>query len=420
MDLVHRPDQRSSWISSDRVLLRDYFADFRDRLSRHRPPSGLKGDLRVISNDKLIQWINYSPNAGNQDDPEQTLDSDTFRDLVQNCHEDALSVPGEMPPVRHHLPTNKVDEDGCTRFKMMPIPEMGPSLLETLAHGADFRANASKYEKYRHQRQLRHQNSNWLDATPFVPPNRLASKATETDIVVIVRVYKSFKSTNLNPKFTVNNLKYSQEIMMLGTNKLSELRDFIRCHADHFITQDVSDNPQDAQTSQKKSKDIYKSGFFYIEGCFYNDHRWPECEDLSETVRQWAENGNRGLGPFATAKMEETAIEDLEIRFGYPYVYVHQGHHEHLFSFNDARLMAWDDPQYAPSYPFERSQGTLRSKYCMICSLNVAKWVTQDNIRVPEDPFFFCEECFHSFNYDSAGKKIGQFKAFPFIDVNVV
>ena len=27
------------------------------------------------------------------------------------------------------------------------------------------------------------------------------------------------------------------------------------------------------------AKEQYKSGFFYIEGCFYNDMRWPECID---------------------------------------------------------------------------------------------------------------------------------------------
>lgn len=92
-------------------------------------------------------------------------------------------------------------------------------------------------------------------------------------IVVVVRLYKPYKALNRNPNLPLAQLKYSQEILMMGSNKLSELRDFIRCHADHFITQDVSDNPQEAQTNQKKTKTIYRSGFFYIEGCFYNDHR---------------------------------------------------------------------------------------------------------------------------------------------------
>ena len=46
--------------------------------------------------------------------------------------------------------------------------------------------------------------------------------------------------------------------------------------------------------------------------------------DYSEVIRDWASHPKRQMGPFETAKMEETRIEDLTIRFGYPYVYVHQ------------------------------------------------------------------------------------------------
>jgi hypothetical protein len=31
-----------------------------------------------------------------------------------------------------------------------------------------------------------------------------------------------------------------------------------------------------------------------------------------------------GLGPFTTGSMENTALQDLELRVGCPYVYVHQ------------------------------------------------------------------------------------------------
>lgn len=70
-----------------------------------------------------------------------------------------------------------------------------------------------------------------------------------------------------------------------GSNTLSELRDFIKCPIDFMIPDDVSDNPfatvvnpvtgktEKCWDSKKKYKDIYKSGFFYIEGCFYNDMR---------------------------------------------------------------------------------------------------------------------------------------------------
>ncbi len=151
--------------------------------------------------------------------------------------------------------------------------------------------------------------------------------------------------------------------------------------------------------------------------CFF---RWPECVDYSEVIREWASPARRRLGPFSTRKMEETTVGDLTLRLGYPYVYVHQGRHEHLLSFTDARLMGVDDEPFASRYPIERCVATKHSKYCMACSVDVARWVTSDNDRVPEDPFFFCDGCFHKFNFDGDGHKLGGFRAFPFVDFNAV
>ena len=49
------------------------------------------------------------------------------------------------------------------------------------------------------------------------------------------------------------------------------------------------------------------------------------------------------------------------------------------------------------------------------------RWVTTENIRVPEDPFFFCDKCFRQFNYEpETNKKIGSFKAQPYFDRNAL
>ena len=40
--------------------------------------------------------------------------------------------------------------------------------------------------------------------------------------------------------------------------------------------------------------------------------------------------------------------------------------------------------------------------------------------QVPEDPFFFCNDCFRQFNYSPKNEKVGNFKAYPFIDVNAL
>ena len=63
--------------------------------------------------------------------------------------------------------------------------------------------------------------------------------------------------------------------------------------------------------------------------------RDPNNIDYSRVIRKWAEEHE--LGPFSTALMEDTAFLDLVLRFGYPYVYQHQGNCEHLVVFSDAR-----------------------------------------------------------------------------------
>jgi hypothetical protein len=67
---------------------------------------------------------------------------------------------------------------------------------------------------------------------------------------------------------------------MLGGQTLAELRDVITCAADCTVRGDVSENAVEmaGPAGRKKKRwpkagQIYKSGFFYIGDCFYNDFR---------------------------------------------------------------------------------------------------------------------------------------------------
>jgi snRNA-activating protein complex subunit 3 len=164
---------------------------------------------------------------------------------------------------------------------------------------------------------------------------------------VAIRIYRPIKASIRNQAAaTTNANRYIQEIHMLGSNKLSDLRDVIKCPADYIVPGEVSTTPNwvakqqncnqtmttasnktvsvKREVPKKMAKDLYKSGFFFIEDTFYNDMRWPDCHDSSEVIRTWASDSRRKIGPFSKAKMEETMISDMAIRLGYPYVYVHQ------------------------------------------------------------------------------------------------
>ena len=90
-------------------------------------------------------------------------------------------------------------------------------------------------------------------------------------IVATVRVYWPVQSSG-SAQVPHNFRSYSQEFLVLGRNKLVDLRDLIKCPVDYYVSGDVSDNP-DKKTTSKRNKEEYRSGFFYIDGCFYNDMR---------------------------------------------------------------------------------------------------------------------------------------------------
>merc|ERR1719341_2204481 len=80
-----------------------------------------------------------------------------------------------------------------------------------------------------------------------------------------------------------------------GRNQLTELRDMVSCPVDNNI---VGNQQVDTLwKAAKRAGDVYQSGYFYINGCFYVDMRCPENIDYSKIIREWAADRKRGLGP---------------------------------------------------------------------------------------------------------------------------
>ncbi|NXM53167.1 SNPC3 protein, partial [Illadopsis cleaveri] len=126
-----------------------------------------------------------------------------------------------------------------------------------------------------------------------------------------------------------------QTVRVLGSQKLTELRDSISCVSDLQIGGEFSSQPD--QAPEHISKDHYKSAFFYFEGIFYNDKRYPECRDLSRTIIEWSESHDRGYENLQSVKMEDYVFNDLSLKIGFPYLYCHQGDCEHIIIITDIR-----------------------------------------------------------------------------------
>ncbi|XP_067009268.1 snRNA-activating protein complex subunit 3 [Anabrus simplex] len=233
------------------------------------------------------------------------------------------------------------------------------------------------------------------------------------DVILVVKVYEPIRIYSRGSRICNPPPVFLYDLAVLGSQTLDQLRDKINCVSDWSVTEGVTDNP----AKQIKAKDIYKSGFFYIEGVFYNDFRHAKNHDYSEVIRKFAEE--KGQGPFRTAVMEHTRFVDLTLRVGYPYLYQHQGECKHFIMFVDIRLLNESDPLVSRNYPFHLRIVRKMSHLCMVCKLHTARWVTHDNERTWTDYCYFCDNCFRSFNY-TFRKKIGKFRAYRYYDRAIV
>ncbi|XP_075065970.1 snRNA-activating protein complex subunit 3 isoform X2 [Mixophyes fleayi] len=203
-------------------------------------------------------------------------------------------------------------------------------------------------------------------------PEDLSDMVDEGELVLTVNI--------LYPIIFHKHREYKphETMLVLGSQKLTELRDAIKCVSDLQIGGEFSNNPDLAP--ENICKDLFKSAFFYFEGVFYNDKRYPECREISRTVVEWAESRDRGYGKFQMARMEDFTLNDLHIKIGFPYLYCHQGDCEHIVTITDIR------------------------------------WVTNNDSLASDDPCFFCDVCFKMLHYDTEGNKLGDFVAYAYVD----
>lgn len=323
MESVYEKGHRS-WVS-EKVCLGDYFSKFEASV-----PNASGATIQNLMNVPLSR-------------EEMKILSDT-------CSTDQLNVPEEPPVV----------DVKCVKarpglFDKCEMPKT--SDLETLKFLSKRIVNEEVIVN------LKYRSSIWITDTV----NKTRDLNVGKQFLVIIRVYEPFRHKigmrgNHRPRS-------NQEIVLLGHQMLTDLRDKIHCPSDFAVAGELSENP-DADHTQRPI-DIYKSGFIFIEDTFYNDFRHHSNFDYSHVIRKWADT--HGLGPFKTALMEKTKFEDLTVRMGYPYVYQHQGNCEHLIVFSDARLLHESDSLTSKSYPCYRSLSSTNARYCMLCNLYIAR-----------------------------------------------
>ena len=401
MEKIHDADNRS-WISKP-VCVGQYFQDYSALVQKLKP---VRDTSRLSS-----RWI--MKHMGLED-------QQVFAQLESVMDVENLSLDDESEPLQVPDPVlDTVQEDSVSRFYRTPISEDARAKMKTLEFQQQWldilQSDRGSSAKARRKRLSRNDNDHWWLAER--PEAGIKNwDLTDRTTVYRVRMYRPTQHFH-EDHVGASNLKYSQEVWLLGHHTLTDLRDIFWCNADLN-----SVGAQQVDTVMKpalKAREVYTSGMIYMDGTFYIDRRNIDNIDYSEVIREWAADPKRELGPFTTETMENVRLDSLALRLGYPYLYTHQGNHEHLFSFIDVRLLGPGDPQSVSEYPLIRSVGYQAGKYCMVCQNTIANWVTMDNQRVTEDPFFWCNNCYAKFNFIDK-KRVGNFKAFRYFDPNVL
>lgn len=327
---------------------------------------------------------------------------------------DDLNLPLDTVQTIHKMFRPK---ESCSSKKSSDKSSIEPSLISLIDDPANFesvkhiREHCQKLATnaaYRSQNcvKFRHQYIE-LPCGQQHPSSGNTTESSPALACLTVQIYRQLLPTS-RPKVSLE-----REYQVLSCQPLTVLRDVFTCVTDVITTDDHSTNPLQEFEYDPSGK---KAGMFLIDDVLYNDTR-NEIISL-HPLTEWM--GKRFAMKFEEKIMNDIKFEDLTIRLGAPYLYVHAANCEHLFSFTDIRLFRPTRPAKTrgdgwriSQFPIcTRSGDTSRLK-CQMCSQHLAKWLVIDNQRLHTPRCYFCHNCFIAFNYDRDMNKIGNFKAYP-------
>ncbi|KAK4295363.1 hypothetical protein Pmani_032070 [Petrolisthes manimaculis] len=408
MEAIHNL-KSCPWITYEPIKIKEYFTKYQKSLDNLY---GRSSQEKMWKKEGIKDFF-----------PQWQVDENPFdiKKVSAACSVDLLCDADELEindiPGDSNKGVKSISNWYAGTFQDGVIPSRGSETLATLRaqdHELQLRNNVRDYAKLRY-------NTLKYSSTVRIPTSQPTSSSDflcqkQRDIVLNVRVQRPYHK-KMHLKRSCNRFpKHSQELLVLGSQKLSVLRDHINCINDMAVNKDLSHSPEFVQLSYLTNNSMeFPSGFFYINGVIYDDMRHTDSKRYSENIIKWAKK-NSEIGKIESAVMEETKFEDLELRLGYPYVYMHQGNCEHLLVFTDIRLHHQHDVQDVSQYPVLRGHALKIAQKCNICTICLANWIVKDDPRIMMPYMHVCDSCLKLFFYNQHGEKINNFKVYSFID----
>ena len=110
-------------------------------------------------------------------------------------------------------------------------------------------------------------------------------------------------------------------------------------------------------------------------------------------IRKWASEKGRGIGEMDSKDIDGVNISDLTLRLGYPYLFMHRGDCEHLVVFSDLRMFNPNVDAQMKDFPIQCCTKKRCPIRCSMCNLNTAKYFVENDMRLPQLPYFLCTNC---------------------------
>ncbi|KAI7884161.1 hypothetical protein K492DRAFT_204852 [Lichtheimia hyalospora FSU 10163] len=210
-----------------------------------------------------------------------------------------------------------------------------------------------------------------------------------------------------------------REFEMLGSQTLTDLRDFIFCIKDFVGGNDRKGKQADGIVLNTQKKKLSPSCLF-IEDVFYVDTRavtelgledgGADLPDYSEPIRKWVMDCERykqpGLAEYQRQDMQGVTFEDLTLELNKPYLFLHQDGCQHVIMVRDIRIHSKHDPPLRSSYPMVTYNWQFVRYKCRMCNIYPAAYMTVNDVMSGSSPCFFCKECYKPFHYDRDGNRV--------------
>lgn len=269
--------------SGDLINIGKKFAEFKE----HLRPSSIKELPQTYDDVKELLGIQSN------EEEELLEDSISLNNLAQ---------PDDIPIYDVELHKLHTKQGQST----VEIPKKAMR-LKCIQHRVDsdaVKTGSNFPQKYNRYRYIEHKSDN-TDLKPDLIPF--------DDILITVRVYEPF--TYKRGEGTKRKPRLSQEFLVLGRQKLTELCDKIYCYSKFGPFTDISDDfasiqktdfdePQEQISTTRRSD----PGFFFITDTFYNDYRVSDT-DYSTEIREWMSRHSSEFGPVQVKSMDDTKFQ---------------------------------------------------------------------------------------------------------------